>query len=45
MVDLKDKAQRALENAVYYFWVGAGLALGTVTVVRFLLPKPSRARP
>lgn len=43
--EMKEKAERVLEDAVYYFWMGVGITLGTVTVVRFLLPKPVKARP
>jgi len=39
---LTERAQHALEDAVYYFWVGVGVACGAVTVVRLLLPQPKR---
>lgn len=48
MTNIKERLHRTLQDAVYYFWVGVGVAFGTVTVVRFLLqpPKPpARARP
>jgi hypothetical protein len=44
---LKDRVQHAVEDGVYYFWVGVGMTVGAITVVRFLLapPKQTTARP
>jgi hypothetical protein len=44
MTAIRHRLQHALEDTVYYFWVGVGVTFGTVTVLRFLFQKPSGAK-
>lgn len=41
--DLRDRAQRLVEEVVFRLWVGAGIAVGAVLAARYFL-EPDRSK-